>query len=269
MSGMMSSRSRFERVLVLAGLVALAAAAGVGGPAQARPLPQPFESTPRDCTIASFFPGAAQIPVLDPDDEISIDLVLVGDRGISGFRLEEIKSRAEEAYESIGLDLNVVQTLEVEFVGSEPDDLMDQARALFPDGERPKGADAVAVITSINLTSDGQDTVAGQVACVGGVIHPTEAFLVGEDLANRPGGSIMGLSYGLDRAARIFGHELAHLLGAHHHYSNCGEGIAGAATRADSHPCTVMFPTLDGISLVFGALEGTVARGYADRYARP
>jgi hypothetical protein len=252
------------RVLLL--LLALCAAILPDHPASARPLPQPIDADPANCTLASFSPAAANVPLLDPGDPIEVTLFMVGDRGVSEFRMIELVQQAQAAYEPLNIELKVVGSKEVTFEGNDEEQLFQQTKALFADGERPNGADAVLLVTRADLASS-----AGIADCVGGVEFPTTAFALVEDLVNRPdtGVALGPVTFVGKRAAKILAHELAHLLGAHHHYNDCAEGALTEIQELEASPCTLMFPTLDFISLGMGALEASVVRGYADLYARP
>ncbi len=68
-------------------------------------------------------------------------------------------------------------------------------------------------------------------------------------------------------AGVIAAHELGHLMGAHHHYGNCGEG-APSVQGGGPTPCTVMFPAMIRMNAGnFGTFEGAVVRGHAVDFA--
>lgn len=180
--------------------------------------------------------------------------------------MAEIVQQAQAAYTPLNLHLKIVGSREVVFEGTNENQLFQQTKQLFVDGERPAGADAVLLVTSADLESS-----AGVADCVGGVEFPSTAFALVEDLKDRPD---TGYAFGPvtavgKRAAKILAHELAHLLGAHHHYNNCAEGVLPELQELEASPCTLMFPTLDFSSLGMSAVEASAVRGYADLYARP
>lgn len=120
-------------------------------------------------------------------------------------------------------------------------------------GVRPPHADAVYTMLGGELAS----AVAGQADCVGGIAYPDAAFAVGEvrwDNARRE--KVSG---------KIAAHELAHLLGAHHHYANCAQGNPNDII-SDFTPCTLMFNDVGLVSLHFSTLEGAVTRRWALDY---
>lgn len=251
-------RGRILTLLILGVLVASA-----GAPARSHPLPRPIDDTEEDCSVTSMFPAAAYVPVLDSGDKITVDLYLVGDRGISEYRAGELVARAQKAYTPLGMKLNVVGFQEAVLEGTDSKGLLNQAKRLFPDEERPAGADAVLVFTSVDMTNLSGDGVAGQADCVGGIEFPTKAFVVIEDDDPDAATEFEGVTMFGHTAAKITAHELAHLFGAHHQYANCVEGIPSEFEDAEASPCTVMFNDVGLVSLAFSALEGTVVRGYA------
>jgi hypothetical protein len=121
-------------------------------------------------------------------------------------------------------------------------------------GVRPWSADVVYTMLGGELAS----TVAGQADCVGGIAYPDAAFAVGE--------AVYESAYTIRRSAKIAGHEIAHLLGAHHHFANCAEGNK-QDPQDRLYPCTLMFNDVGLISLAFSTLEGAVVRRWALDYA--
>lgn len=240
-------------------------------PARSYPLPRPIIDTESNCTLASFFPAAAAVPYIDSADVIDIDLFLVGDRGISTYRMEYLVTRMAKAYKPLGLKLDVVGSQEVILEGTDSKDLLNQVKTLFPDLSRPVGSDAVLLFTSVDITGGANgSSVAGQADCVGGILFPTKSFVVIEDNDASDDGLAFGpVSFFGETAAKIATHELAHLFGAHHQYANCVEGIPSELDRSEASPCTAMFNDVGLVSLAFGALEASVVRGYAEEYARP
>jgi hypothetical protein len=85
-----------------------------------------------------------------------------------------------------------------------------------------------------------------------------------------PAESLGPLNFYIDGPAKVFGHEIGHLLGARHEHANCAEGagVDDATTREPS-TCTLMINYLDLQSLRFGTPEGMIVRGHAEAYAAP
>jgi hypothetical protein len=123
-------------------------------------------------------------------------------------------------------------------------------------GVRPPTADVVYTMLGGELAS----SVAGQADCVGGIAHDDAAFSVGE--------ATWETDRAIHRSAGIAGHEIAHLLAAHHHYANCAEGDPDDAV-AYLKPCTLMINDVGLLSLKFSTLEGAVVRRWALDYLGP
>jgi len=95
----------------------------------------------------------------------------------------------------------------------------------------------------------------------------TRAFAVGEATGIDPF-AIGPFVLEVDAYPEIAAHELGHLMGAHHHYANCVEGLLTGAAN-DLSPCTLMFNFVDFQSLNFSQINGPVVRGHAVQYAAP
>ena len=97
---------------------------------------------------------------------------------------------------------------------------------------------------------------------------PDRAFAVGEDITeNRPLGPFVTTVNG---TAVVAAHEIGHLMGAHHHYANCVEGIRpDELLGLELTPCTLMFNAVNPASLRFSSVNGPVVRGHAVNYASP
>jgi hypothetical protein len=204
--------------------------------------------------------------VLAPPSSQPVPLhVLVLLDGVSRADGEEALAKMPPVYERLGIDVRLAWD-EATLSGVDPTLLMDQARARYG-GRRPWNAHAVLILTARDLESAVTGSgVAGQASCVGGLKEPVESFAVVEfqDAASSDWGPLRLFG---DTSAKIATHELGHLLGAHHHYSNCGEGLADHPD--DSSPCTVMINDIGLASLRFGATEALAVRGYAEMYAAP
>ena len=144
-------------------------------------------------------------------------------------------------------------------------DIIDLAKEQYG-GSRPEGSDVVYVLTDqdIQLPDLGY-IVAGLADCIGGVRYPGRAFAVGEIAASIPIGPV---TFYYEATAKIAAHEIGHLMGAHHHYQNCVEGIPTELVEAcEPSPCTLMTNAVDFQSLNFGQIEAAVVRGHAVDFA--
>jgi predicted Zn-dependent protease len=134
-------------------------------------------------------------------------------------------------------------------------------------GKRPKGVDVVYTLTDVDMTAPGLGSaVAGQADCIGGVRYAKHAFAVGEisqfeDLRLGP------VTFYHAATAKIASHEIGHLMGAHHHYQDCVEGVPTELEEGEPSPCTLMTNFVDFQSLNFSVIEGAVVRGHALDYA--
>ncbi|HEX2225186.1 MAG TPA: zinc-dependent metalloprotease family protein [Thermoanaerobaculia bacterium] len=226
---------------------------------------QPIEpEDPNACLEA--VPAALGISgITDLGQTVSLDVAVLLD-GVSVNEANQIMTRAAISYAPLNVDLNVVSYTTVNFTGTEGDALIQQAKNHFG-GKRPAGSDLVYVLSSKDLTTDGDVSLAGLADCIGGVRFPHRAFAVGE--ASGIEESLIGpFRLQVDAHPEVAAHELGHLMGGHHHYANCVEGNL-QGDLDDLSPCTLMFNFVDFQSLNFSVLEGIVARGHAVQYASP
>ena len=205
---------------------------------------------------ADIVPEAAAAPL---GERIDIHVLVLLD-GVSLDRGQAVLAAADAPYAAIGLRL-VPRFRQVAFKGVDDRGLIDQAKDLLG-GRRPPSAHLVYVLTGKDISvqaPEGEDPgIAGTADCIGGIAVPERAFAVGEDLPHPPA----------DRTPKVSAHELGHLLGAHHHYANCVEGIpTGLPTLS---PCMIMMSAAPRfLTLRFSTLSATVVRGYAERFATP
>lgn len=202
-------------------------------------------------------------------DNVVLDTMVLLD-GVSRERGEELMRVAASSY----APLNVTLSWSFRTVSFETDDadaLIQAAKDRFR-GERPKGFDLVYVLTSKDIQLGGDTGVAGLADCIGGVRYPDRAFAVGEDFgaeedAGRPLGPFV---HTVNGSAVVVAHELGHLMGGHHHYGNCVQGVTVEDTQnLELTPCTLMFNFVNFASLPFSTVNTTVVRGHAEEYARP
>lgn len=131
--------------------------------------------------------------------------------------------------------------------------LINDARNHFG-GSRPAGADLVYLLTSRDINDDG---VAGFADCIGGIRFADRAFAVGEFSADN-GASLGPVTLQDEIAGKIMAHEIGHLLGSHHHQSNCSES---AVLGTDNDGCTLMINDVGLASLLFSTVNGDISRG--------
>ena len=185
--------------------------------------------------------------------------------GVTEARAQEAFARAADSYAPLGVTLTAAYET-VSFGGDDAQGLIDQAKARFG-GARPAGSDLVYVLTAKDIQADGNTGVAGLADCIGGVRFPDRAFAVGEvfeeDLPIGP------LTFYADATAKIAAHELGHLMGGHHHYANCAEGVKSEQEVMEGSPCTLMSNFVDFQSIHFSTLNAQVVRGHSVTFASP
>jgi len=212
-------------------------------------------------------PAAVGISGLtDAGQTVSLDVAVLLD-GISLLDADQIMAQAAASYVPLHIALHAVSYTPVSFTGTEGTAMIQQAKDFFG-GVRPAGADVVYVLTSKDLTTDGDTGLAGLADCIGGVRFPNHAFAVGEGAGNEPF-AVGPFFLSIDAHPEVVAHEIGHLMGVHHHYANCVEGNLSSAGTGDLSPCTLMFNYVEVQSLNFGLLEGAVARGHAVQFAAP
>lgn len=137
----------------------------------------------------------------------------------------------------------------------------------------PARVEAVYLLTAKDLYLGGDQPdpdsrsygVAGLADCIGGVAFRHRAFAIGEQLSFGPQQGTVKFADRLP--GKILGHELGHLLGAHHHYANCAENVPAAALARSADVCTLMFNDVGVVGLRFSTLNRTIVRGHALAYA--
>lgn len=142
--------------------------------------------------------------------------------------------------------------------------LIDLAKHQYG-GARPADVDVVYVITDRDLYADGiGDAVAGQADCIGGVAWADTAFAVGELFPAIPIGPI---EFYREGTAKIVAHEIGHLMGAHHHYQDCGYHAVPEAQRGGFGACSLMTNAVDFQTTQLSVLSGAVVRAHAVDFA--
>lgn len=239
-------------------IAASAATLGFGTTASAAAAPIEIGHIPK-CTEA--VPAAVALPG-GPSLKLETRVLL---DGVTATRGQQVMTAAREAYSRLGISLDP-SFQSVSFSGTDSQQLINQSKSVFG-GERPAGIDVVYTLTSKNITGGGSEAVAGMADCIGGVAFPDRAFAVGEDFSDNEA-TLLGFPLGRDLSAKIAAHEVGHLMGGHHHYANCVEGLLTEPGQELS-PCTLMFNVIDPTSLGFSTVNGPVVRGHGEAYAAP
>jgi hypothetical protein len=247
-------------------IAALAAAALLPGTADAQ-VTWPGGTPADDPELACIEPVPASTSVAGVTDEgqaVTLSTRVLLD-GVSQTQAQEAFARAADAYAPLGVTLTASYEA-VSFGGDDAQGLIDQAKARFG-GSRPAGSDLVYVLTGKDIQAGGNTGVAGLADCIGGVRYADRAFAVGEvfeeDVPVGP------LTFYADATAKIAAHELGHLMGGHHHYANCAEGVKSEQEVLEGSPCTLMSNFVDFQSIHFSTVNSGVVRGHSVSYASP
>ena len=237
--------------------IAAALAFGPAAPASAAPIeighiPECTELVPASVSVDSTPVNLQATVLLD---------------GVSTTRGQQVFDTAKSSYAPLGITLTPnFQT--VNFSGTSAQGLIDQSKAMFG-GVRPAGSDVVFTLTNKDMQEGGDNAVAGLADCIGGVAFPDRAFAVGENFTDDdiPLG-LGGVFINRQLTAKVAAHEIGHLMGGHHHYANCVEGLL-SEFPGELSACTLMFNAVDLASLNFSTLNGLVVKGHAQLYAVP
>lgn len=242
-------------------------------------LAQPERGQPVDVVTEclELIPENIGSPIIDGGQVVDLSVMMLLD-GTDAAVAEQLMARAAESYRPLNINLRLVKTKAVAYTTLVSDQLIAEAKATVG-GVPPKGIDVVGVLTNKTMQSatGGAGTVVGQADCIGGIRWDSTSFFVATDIRhieNPTTGTTgtlnsMGLNPNVDAASEVIAHEIGHLIGAHHHYSNCVEGMLTSGSPTDVSPCTLMFPAVNFASLNFSTLEGAVVRGHAVQHASP
>lgn len=289
-------KARRLLVLLLGGL--MAGALATGSTATAQPAQRIIDAEePPDCE--EFVPASYSVPgVTDEGQKVSLDVYVLLDfekgaavrakmrrarRTNNKALMRQAKSefqalvakakdhlkKAPSSYAPLDIKLNfkkwgLLNQPAKRIVDSQK--LINLSKKQFG-GKRPKGFDLVYTLTDLDMTAPSLGSaVAGQADCIGGVRYPQHAFAVGEisQYENLQAGP---LTFYYAATSKIAAHELGHLMGAHHHYQDCVEGIPTELEEGEPSPCTLMTNFVDFQSLNFSVIESAVVRGHALDYA--
>ncbi|MGH2953806.1 MAG: zinc-dependent metalloprotease family protein [Solirubrobacterales bacterium] len=243
----------------------LASCAAIAATVVALSAPSPSSAEPIEIghipECLELVPAAVAIP---PGAAVPLDVRVLLD-GVSSARGQAVFQTARQSYLPLGISL-VPSFQSVSFSGTDAQGLIDQSKALFG-GTRPAGIEIVYTLTSKDIEAGGNAGVAGLADCIGGVAFPARAFAVGENFTTDEV-SLLGLvTLTRNVTAKVAAHEIGHLMGGHHHYANCAEGLLADPPPDELSPCTLMFNAVDLASLNFGTVNGLVVRGHMEAYA--
>lgn len=239
--------------------------------------PRRYGLDTKDCS--ELVPVKPQMLVVDDQRIINLDVTVLLD-GVSEPAARALFAKAAVAYEPLKINLNVVEYIPFTVPnddatmpgGSAEGEHVNSLARAFLDGSRPNRSDVVYTLTSKDLWNGEADAKAygllGVADCIGGVRHGERAFATGELDENLDldfGGGIV-LKAG-NVGPKVAAHEIGHVVGAHHHYFNCAEGIPTEAADGEVTPCTLMAPYVDLQSINFGQAEAAVVRAHVLAFA--
>lgn len=229
----------------------------------------------RECL--ELVPENVAAPVLDSNQTVELSVLLLLD-GTDATVAEQIVARAAESYRPLNIALKLVKTKAVSYTTTVSGELIEAAKQTVG-GVPPRGIDVVGVFTTkrMQASAGGAGTVVGQADCIGGIRWDDTSFFVVSDIRSSEDpktgatGTLNGLGFNpnVDATAEVMAHEIGHLVGAHHHYSNCVEGNLTSGAEDDLSPCTLMFPAVNFSSLNFATLEAAIVRGHTVEHASP
>lgn len=177
---------------------------------------------------------------------------------LDGTTKEQAKNAVVAMRKAYGtLDIDVRPSYrQAKLEGTDAKLLLGQAKKMYG-GRVPKGVDVVYTLTNKDIAVGfAGSNVSGLADCIGGIRFPDRAFAIGE--VTRPTSALPSILPPVqDVAGKTMAHEVAHLLGAHHHYASI-EGANGQEIA------TLMGPTLSIIGLRFSTLEGAAVRGHLE-----
>lgn len=249
----------------------------------------PFDDEVLTCLEATPAAVEPYVPVVG-GDRIEISVAVLTD-GFVGSVAEQFAAAAT-SYEPLGIDLVVesVGPIDLPSTGSHLDGdieretadaraAIDQARRQVGGDRTSTGADIVYVLTDKDIYVGGSDDdpedpnrsygVVGLADCIGGVRFDHRSFAVSEVSPNLDEFNVFGTPVSMNHqvSPKTIAHEIGHLLGAHHHYANCIEGVLSETPtdegNVEASPCTLMINVVDVASFNFSALNGPVSRGHA------
>lgn len=256
------------------------------------------DATPIDDDVLECLEAvpAAATPVLPGvgSEPIEITVALLIDGGISRSTARTLFDLVADSYEPMNIDLRIRSIKKIRLDGrgqrtvgesvrttASAEDAIDAARVKSGGDRTATRADIVYVLTDKDIFvggTGGDDVddpgrnygVVGLADCIGGVRFDHRSFAVSEVDPELETFGLFGTPVTMyhDVASDTIAHEIGHLMGAHHHYANCAEGIPSETPTDDgtieASPCTLMTNFVDLTSVNFSTLSSGVVRGHAE-----
>ena len=245
-------------------LLSAVALQGAAAPAGALPVAEVRATIDRGAPDCTQIPPQVTPPLaIDTSEVLPLEVRVMTEAGDLPV-VKEHMAVTRAAFDRIGIRMKVRYdkvvppvTWEIDELGSGPSqpEIFEFMKGHYG-GVRPPGVDIVYFMTRY--------WAGGFADCIGGVAYPDLAFAFGSlDYATEGVVPSPTADEGV-----IAAHEIGHLLGAHHHYSNCAEALPSGATRGDVAPCTTMSPLAATASSTFGLVERSYVRYYTAEFAR-
>lgn len=230
------------------------------------------EQAPCDL-VETFVPGAVGTDhVLGPELTLRVKVVVDTGSGITTATASKYLGKDPQlAYDGVNVKLRLsygTMNLGVGTGQIDGNDAMDRLKSAHG-GQRPGGVDLVYLLTAADLTSGTTGSgLAGRADCIGGIRYPQFAFAIGE--VSKYDANEASLLRSPKSTAKIFAHEIGHLLGAHHHYANCAERSTADALQPGeaSYVCSLMINDVGLASLNFSTVNDAVVRGHVSEFSR-
>ncbi len=245
---------------------------------------QGFDGEPEDCSRI-MNPGPFDTTgstVLGTTETRVLDIVLATDssfREMYGAQWRDVAlsvgAAANDIYsEQLDLEVNVTAVVAIPAEalvaeentsgtvdGEQSQGIIDDTKAYF--NEHFEDLHRDLVYTLVGNSTAG--VIAGQVDCIGGAKFKDVAYGWGEGRNLEGPGFAMGPvgmfdSFGL----KVILHEMAHLLGAHHHYQTCGPHAAQSGPSDALGACSIMTNAVDFASFYFSEPNKLAIRGYVE-----
>lgn len=180
--------------------------------------------------------------------------------------LEDTFTRGEAPFAQHGITLR--HTFDVL---ATHDGVPSTTRELIQQGKDMYGGTVPPDVDVVYVASDNRaDGAAGTADCVGGFAFDHHSFASGDLYRDREWRTfpLTPVHPNRDLDVTTYAHEVAHLLGAHHHLMNCAEGLPHYRHVEDAAGvCTLMANDNSLGALAFSTANALVVRGYAEDHA--
>ncbi len=244
-----------------------------------------FDGEPEDCSKL-LFPGPFEVSaeVVTGFETRVLDIVVLVDTSFVRVHGENwrdsvdfIVAKADEVYQrevqlaveivavyEIPADyLDLVDTNHVGTTGPASEEsrlILDQSRRYMDDFHGELDRDLVYTFVGASVAG----SIAGQAECIGGARYKDAAYGWGEADELNDGQLIGPTGWFHYSGIKVIIHEIGHILGAHHHYQECGTPITNSIPHDLLGACSIMTNVVDFASFQFSNLNKMAIRGWAE-----